>query len=342
MTNLYLFRNFPSLLVFSMFLSTVYLFYLGILDISYTPQLLVVLFSVSLCIYSTFYHSFEKDRHKHFFQGVTFVVFSVSALYTVYTLSQNTFPKKSLMDLQSPGTISLSNPFLPKSWVLLFLTPPLLFSLLHVFMTNSRPSYTTPQTMEEIPTSPMFFSFACMIIGFWSVLFVGINITQRVIIIAPIFEELLKFGVALFIATALFGRSTNSRIAVAIVIGTLFGLIEHQTTYASEPDLLYLFRTAFHLTTTVLSVSIYTLFERKGLDELLLTSLVTSMLLHYFNNMFSLFGALIVYFLAESSQNLITIIFGASIIVLGNTLILLTLVRENTMITIHRSVYEII
>jgi len=342
MSNIEPVRKVSQLVIFSVFLWTVYLFYLGILNITYVPQLVVVLFSVVLFNYTILYHKFKTNTFRYLSAGAVFVVFIFSSLYTVYRMLQTTFSEKTLIDLQSPGTISLSGEFLPESWVLFFLLPPLLLASLHALMASGRPRYVTPQTLEEIPTSPIFFSFGCMIIGLWSVLFVGINITQRIIIIAPIFEELLKFGVALLIATALFGRSMSSRIAVAIVVGTLFGLIEHSTTYASEPDILYLFRTAFHSITTVLSVSTYTLFEREGHDNLLAASLITPILLHFFNNAFSLFGGLILLLLAEGSQNIISIVFGAAVIVLGGALVLLTVLWKNAVVSIHRSIYEIV
>ncbi|AFO56163.1 hypothetical protein NJ7G_0913 [Natrinema sp. J7-2] len=159
---------------------------------------------------------------------------------------------------------------------------------------------------------------------------------QRIVIIAPIFEELLKFGVALLIGTAVFGKARSPRIALALIIGCTFGFVEHSVTYAGEPDLLYLYRVLFHSLLSMLAVGVYATFERRGVTDLLWVAPLYPIVLHYLNNSFAVLSSVVLATASEATQLLVSGLFGVLILLLGVALLVIVLVRHDIAELLHR------
>lgn len=195
--------------------------------------------------------------------------------------------------------------------------------------------YATPTSLRDAAISPPWFGLGCAVIGLWAVLFVGIGL-QRVVVIAPLFEELLKFGVALVVGSVLFGRSRAGRLGTALAVGLVFGLVEHATTYPDEQALLYLYRCLFHATTAVLSVSAYTTFERLEANELRWLSPAYSILLHFFNNVFSVLGGVLGVAVFGAVSPTVSLVYGGVVILLGVVVLGLTIISPRGTTAIHR------
>jgi len=155
----------------------------------------------------------------------------------------------------------------------------------------------------------------------------------------PIFEELLKFGVALTIGAAIFGRSIYSRIAIALVIGCIFGLVEHSSTYAGEPDILYLYRVLFHSVLTMISVAVYTTFEERNLNDLLWIAPIYPIVLHYLNNAFAVLSGVVLATTPEGTQLVVSIVFGGLVLLLGVALLSIAITRHSLAAVLHREPY---
>lgn len=324
-----------SLLVTGFLLLSIFSVYTGLVGQSYIPLVILTLASAVVLRYAAVYHCFSKPIHRTF----TFVPLTI-AFITSSAVALDTFlaavSLDELREVLQNGTFRLGSPnLLPEWWIAGILLLSGVLTLVGSVTTRDLSPYSRPTEIREIATSPVYFGLVCTFFGLWAVLFVGIAI-QRLIIIAPIFEELLKFGVALLVGSVLFGRSLSGRIGVAVVVGSLFGLVEHATTYPTEADTVYLFRTVFHSVTTILSVSVYTLFESCGEERLQWIAPTSSITLHFFYNTFVVLSAVISILFFGSQNTTVPLIYGSAVILLATGLLLLVGIYPRAIIAIHR------
>lgn len=284
--------------------------------------------------YTAVYHQFKSVLLKKMLLGVTFLTFLAIGGLTIQTFLNEIRPAHVLSGLHRINFQLQLDTLLPEWWITLILSVAGGLILSGLVTSWDFSPYPKPSRMREIPASPPYFGLVCSIFGIWAVMFVGFSV-QRIIIIAPFFEELLKFGVALLISSVLFGRSRFSRIGTAIVVGSLFGFIEHGTTYSSEPSVSFLFRTLFHMTTTVLSVSVYSAFERHGEPTFQSLAPVYSILIHFYYNTFVVMSSIILAVGFETSYRMPSLLYGSGVILLVSLLVILSFTRYRILQRIH-------
>lgn len=324
-----------SLLITWFILLSTFSVYTGLIAQSYIFIATLTLASAVGLRYAAVYHRFSTRTYRLLALVPLTIILLVASTIAFDTLRSTVSLEAFYVVFQSDSFRIGSTNFLPNWWIAVLLVPAGVLSLAGSVLPGELSPYPKPTEIREIAMSPVYFSVACIVFGLWAVLLVGISL-QRVIIIAPIFEELLKFGVALLVGSVFFGRSFPARIGVAIVVGSLFGIIEHATTYPMEADAIYLFRTLFHTTTTVLSVSVYTVFERRGPNEFRWIAPVYPILLHFFYNTFAVLSAVIGVSVFGSSNTTITLLYGAAVILLAVVLVLLAGISQKTLVAIHR------
>lgn len=306
----------------------------GLVGGFYVLLAVLVLASAVALRYAALSHQFSKPLYGTIACILPLVVLSISGV----TALETALPAVSTDEFRR---IFQRNPFdtgiagIPSEWWLavLLASAGVLTVIGSIEMDEPTP-YPKPSELSEIATSPAYFGAVCIFFGLWAVLFVGIGI-QRVLIIAPVFEELLKFGVALLVGSVLFGRSLVARVGVAVVVGSLFGVVEHATTYPMETDATYLFRTGFHGMTTVLSVSVYTAFEHREETALRWIAPVYPVLLHFFNNTFAVLSTVIAVFVPGAANPTVSLIYGFAVILLTAIVLLLSFVSRSTLVAIH-------
>ncbi|MGB1697696.1 MAG: hypothetical protein ACPHK8_04805 [Thermoplasmatota archaeon] len=121
-----------------------------------------------------------------------------------------------------------------------------------------------------------FFGF-----GFLTVFVNQMPIHLQIVLGAPIFEEMFKFGFALLLVFWVPWGAI--RIPLALAIGAGFGVLEHYVTYAAESDFGYFWRVAFHSLSTGTSMIFYQLMRNE--DRLTWpVAMAPSILIHYINN----------------------------------------------------------
>lgn len=91
--------------------------------------------------------------------------------------------------------------------------------------------------------------------GFFTVFVNQAPLVYQIVLGAPIFEEFLKFGLAMLIAIPL--RAMALRLPVAFAVGAGFGVLEHYVTYPDESTVQFYGRIAFHGGATALSLIAY-------------------------------------------------------------------------------------
>lgn len=321
------------------FLSTLYLFHTGRVDLSLAPPTIILLLSFSLISYLGLYHDFSRGNsvRRTVAIGVVSVILIASLIWIAVSVLFGGIA--AVFEIGNGGVILPPEEFLPDWWLLVLLVPAGIFLVSGAVLDTERPSYSAPNGLHELAESPIYFALTCTVIGLWSVLFVGLNVVQRIVIIAPIFEELLKFGVALTVGAAIFGKSIYSRIAIALVIGCIFGLVEHSITYAGEPDTLYLYRVLFHSVLTMISVTVYTRFEERDLNNLLWIAPIYPIVLHYLNNAFAVLSGVVLATTPEETQLVVSLVFGGLILLLGVALLIIVITRHNLAALLHREPY---
>lgn len=319
----------------------IYLLHTGILGSSIILPSTFALISAVALIYTLEHHDFESDNnHKRLLLSA----FGAILLISVILIALTHIPVDSFTQFSGPNFDAsiLEESFLPQWWILTLLVPASLIVLADTVSDTETPSYTAPNGINELAESPVYFGFACAFLGFWGVLFVGINITQRIIVIAPFFEELLKFGVALFIGSAIFGRSMASRVAVAILVGSAFGLAEHALSYPEEQDLIYLFRVLFHTLTAMLTVGVYTMFEERGLLKMLWISPVYAVFIHFVYNSFVLASGVFLISVTGEMHHVVTLAAEVAVIIITASLVALTVLRHELIEDLHEPVYSVL
>lgn len=330
-----------SLFVSALVVYSIVSFHTGLLEPVYIVPILGTLAAAVGFRYAALYHQFTWPTVgivlTVLLGGVTLALAAVSA----FILSDQVLVEELLAVFEDRTLQRDFAEFLPDWWYVAVLGVASALIALGTILPSAGGPYPKPAEYRSVATSPAYFGFASAFFGLWAVLFVGIGV-QRVIVIAPIFEELLKFGVALLVGSVLFGRSTAGRVGVALVVGSLFGVIEHTTTYPDEPDSVYLFRTLFHSITTGLSVAVYTTFERNEDWGLAWVSPIFPILIHFFYNTFVVLSSLMMVLVLGSTVQWVVLAYGALGIAVCVGLMLLAMARSGIISTLHRPLYDVL
>lgn len=316
-----------SLSAFGSLLLAIFAIHTGLLGLWTGVPVLTTLGTIVSLRYVAVYHQFSRSIGRL----VLLVPLAVAAVVSSAVTYRSLVSAELWPELRRVASNPLREPtyqsFLPEWWIGPVLLGAGILALLGVLWNRDTNPYPRPTEIRDIAQSPVYFGLACTVFGLWAVLFVGIGI-QRVIVIAPIFEEALKFGVALVIGATLFGRSTGGRVAAAAVAGLSFGVIEHATTYPTEPDTIYLFRSLFHMTTAILSVSVYSYFESTDRADLSWISPILPMMFHFFYNTFAVLSSIIMLFAFGSQSTVPTMIYGGLTVLCITLLIVLSWARH--------------
>ena len=119
-------------------------------------------------------------------------------------------------------------------------------------------------------------------IGFFAVFILQAPILYQVVLGAPIFEEFLKFGLAMLLVGGL--RVLPLRMAAGFLVGAGFGVLEHAVTYSAEPDYVYVGRVLFHGGAAMLSMLCFHLLEPALDVRNRWWSTAAATFIHYLNN----------------------------------------------------------
>lgn len=324
-----------SLVVAGLILISIFVIHTGLTAQNQILLTIVTLVATVGFRYTVVYHRFTRSAYKWILIGIFSIATVTLGLITIERLVRSVAFEDLRRMFRDGDLVLRTNDFLPEWWIVGILLPAGLLILVGSILDQDYRPYPKPNDIREIARSPAYFGVTCTFFGLWAVLFVGVSI-QRIIIIAPLFEELLKFGVAILVGSVLFDRSLLARTGVAVVVGSLFGLIEHSSTYPMEPDTVYLFRTLFHASSTVLSVGVYTLFESRGEERLQWLSTAYGTLIHFFYNTFAVLSTVIAFSIFDSQARIATLAYGGAAILLACSLFLLTVVQYGAITAIHR------
>lgn len=311
-----------------------------LVQVGHVRQFYVVLATITLASavalrYVATYHQFSKSLHRTIALIPPLIALGISGAIAIEVV-YSTVSIRELYQGFRPGMFYFRTwSVRPRMWITVPFALAGSLTLIGSVVNADFSPYPKPSEIREIASSPVYFGVVCIFFGLWAVLFVGIGL-QRVMVVAPVFEELLKFGVALLVGSSLFGRSLLARVGIAIVVGSLFGIIEHATTYPLEADTVYLFRTVFHSATTVLSVVSYTIFERQAEGTILRwMAPVYPIIMHFLYNTFAVLTGLIHTSLLGSDDLTLTLLYGAAVILLTTVMILLPFVSRKAFGAIH-------
>jgi hypothetical protein len=138
--------------------------------------------------------------------------------------------------------------------------------------------------------SPLRLAGVFAVLGFFAVFVHQASLELQIVVGAPVFEELVKFGLALLAVGAiprggrLFPLVALLRVAVALAVGAGFGWLEHFVTYAEEPTEVFVGRVLFHGGSTALSMAMYCVLEGAGDVRLRWFATAPATAIHYANN----------------------------------------------------------
>ena len=176
-----------------------------------------------------------------------------------------------------------------------------------VFWGRGRPQGKPPFLLWS-GALPVRFAAVLLGLGFFSVFFWQLGFLQfgtqqiitsiwypvllyMLILGAPVFEEFLKAGLALFVVSFVVPRSPAGRVAVGVLrwgaglaAGAGFGIMEHYLTYSSESTFMFAERVAFHAGAAALTLVAYTVLEPLPDVRVRWLSLLPSVFLHWLNN----------------------------------------------------------
>lgn len=330
-----------SLFVAGLVLLTIFTFYVGEVGPSVALLALPALAATVALRYVAIYHPFSTVRYRRIAVAPVLLAFAATGAVWLVRLQGSIDPGAIGQVLGNDSVRFGSAQFLPRWWIGSLVLVAGIALLLGSLRTRDFSTYPWPDGLRQVATSPVAFGLLCAFFGLWSVLFVGISI-QRVLVFAPIFEELLKFGVAILIGSALFGRSMLARVGVAIVVGALFGLVEHATTYPMESDAVYLFRTVFHAMLTVLSVSVYTAFDEMNEDGYRWIAPAYSILLHFFYNAFAVLSSIVAVIAFGAPSTPLVLGYGAGGIAIMVAILGLVAANRTALVAIYSPVHHLL
>lgn len=150
------------------------------------------------------------------------------------------------------------------------------------------PAPAGPGPVESIPHEPLKHGAILAGVGFLGTLVLAADFLRQVVVGAPFFEELLKFGLALVLVGALRITPGALRVLVGLVPGAAFGVFEHYVTYSSEPLLVLADRIAFHSGASAFSMALYHALAPLPDARIRWFAPLPSMLLHWANNFLAL------------------------------------------------------
>lgn len=165
--------------------------------------------------------------------------------------------------------------------------------------------HTRAHFMVRVARNPWAFAGILFGFGFFSVFVRQASFLLQVILGAPIFEEMVKFGLALILAhiiTAAGGGMRGERwrhggwlalrLPIALAVGAGFGILEHGSTYSGEDVWSYVWRVGFHACATGTSMVAYQAAIGAPDARTRWFAIGPSVLLHYINN----YGAVVLSF----------------------------------------------
>ena len=322
-----------SIAVAMFVLFTILAVYAGDVGLDTVGLVTATLLVTVLFRYTVVYHRFGQSLHKNVAAGLSFIAFIGVSVFTFRSFAitaQFSQIRQTFQD--SPFQLRLEAA-LPEWWIAILLAIAGILATIGTVAAWDFEQYSKPTSIREIASSPVYLGTTGTLFGLWAVLFVGIGI-QRIIVIAPLFEESLKFGIALLVGGVLFGRSLSGRIASAIIVGSLFGFIEHATSYPAEANTIFLFRTLFHMMTTVVSVSVYTTFESHSDKDLLWIAPVYPICIHFFYNTFVILSSFVLALIGFSTP-IASQLYGGAAILLLTLLFTLVITRYKTARKLH-------
>lgn len=141
-----------------------------------------------------------------------------------------------------------------------------------------------PDPLVDWARRPGIHAAAFVVAGGFGVFLEQANFLFQVVLGAPVFEELLKFGAALGLATLLSLGSRPLRFGLALAVGAAFGGLEHAVTYPAEPAAALRFRLAFHAGTPALSMATYDALHPVHDPRVRWAATVPASVLHWVNN----------------------------------------------------------
>jgi hypothetical protein len=146
--------------------------------------------------------------------------------------------------------------------------------------------------LEDLPGRADLFGVAALGLGVAGTLFAGSTLLEKVAVVAPIFEEYAKLGVALLVLAALGLSSGASAYALGMLSGLAFGLLEHAVTYPGESQLMHVVRGLFHGLAAGLSGLVYVrLRDRELAPGTGWFAIVPAAIVHAANNVSAVFLA---------------------------------------------------
>lgn len=165
------------------------------------------------------------------------------------------------------------------------------------FFVHEDPLSHRAHFMLRVANRPWLFAGIVFGFGFFAVFVRQADLFTQIILGAPIFEEMVKFGLALLISLAIewvaggfMLRSWRHpgwlglRLPIALAVGAGFGIMEHAFTYSSESRSSYVWRTLFHALATGTSMIVFhaVLLSRDVRTRWL--AVLPSVFIHYLNN----------------------------------------------------------
>jgi hypothetical protein len=328
-----------SLVVTAFLLSSLLLFLTDVMGFDLVPPVTATVTLGVLVRYAAVHHPFSKRWYRYPVTVVATVAFVLTATYTIRLILQAV--QINHLAVYVTREFELHDVVAAQNWVLLIFVLPAAMMVIGSIYGNDPVRYPRPPYGEALAVSPGYLGVAYGLFGLWSVLFVLIDF-HRILIFAPLFEELLKFGVAVLIGCGLYGRSAVGRVGAGLLIGLLFGVIEHATTYPTEPDTTYLFRALFHMTTAGVSVSAYTVFE--SLDETGLQWIAPAypVMIHFFNNSFAVIVSVLGILGILTQWQTATTVYSFAGVCLLSVLLLVSVLSDRILVAIHRPLEQVL
>lgn len=152
------------------------------------------------------------------------------------------------------------------------------------FFEAPAPAPEGPPALEAIPRNPMRLGRILAGVGFLGSLVFAAGFLHQVVIGAPVFEEMLKFGLALMLVAWWRIGAPAPRLVLAMFPGAAFGVLEHYVTYADEPLSYFADRVLFHSGATALSMAAYSAIEPLWDARIRWASVVPAIIIHWANN----------------------------------------------------------
>jgi hypothetical protein len=174
------------------------------------------------------------------------------------------------------------------------------------------PPARAPTFFERLPGRRVAFGAVLFLFGWLGILFQR-DVLRQLVVGAPLFEEMAKFGLALVFVGFLRVGPTGLRMPFAWASGAGFGVLEHFLTYADEPTLFWGLRVAFHAATAGLSMAIFGLLEPLADVRVRWATTLTSSAFHAANNL----GALVLEILSLAVDTSVVAVGFSSLVTLA-------------------------